>query len=259
MTPDPAPAAEPVGTTPPSLFATLWGGGQYDVFVSRTMDIRQFPAGKGFGDAVWLHEPPAAPVCYFRLTPARLAGLVARLTARRATAAKSQEPGVALDGAMAAKAAELDRIIARDTEALRLLKAEFKARWPEAAKNLGAVVPEDMEDLPRAADCWGGEAEVEAAPVAAAPPLAGPDADLAAWSRTPAARERLPAGPFRPTAYSVVLDGDLWLSRLAARAAGDAPAARDAALARLRPFRATPPPPAAPDQEATARALAARA
>ncbi len=258
--PTAAPTAAPTPTvTPASLFASLWAGSEFDAYVSRSMAVRQFPAGPGFGDAVWVHEPPAEPVCFFRVTPGRLMGLVLRLRERRAALEKFKEKmaatGASLPPGATERAAELARVVERDTEVLRLLKAEFTARWPEAVKTLGTTPPEDLEDPARPSDAWAGPRQTESRPVAAAPPHSAADAALVAWARAAAA----PAGAFRPTPYTVVTDGAAWLARLTARAAGDAPTARCAALARLRSFRAGPPPAATAAEAATARAIAARA
>ena len=249
--------AEPTATpaTPASLFASLWAGAEFDAYVSRAMAVRQFPTGRGFGDAVWVHEPPAEPTCFFRVTPARFMGLVVRLQGRRETLAKLRAAGLALAPELAARAAELERVVERDTEVLRLLKAEFLARWPEAAKRLPQTPPEDLEDPARPSDAWADGRQTESRPVAVAPPLTPPEAALVEWAQAATA----PAGDFRPTPYAVVTDGAAWLARLTARAAGDAPVARAAALARLRALAAAPPPPATAAESATARVLAARA
>ncbi len=245
---------ERAGSTPACLFASLWADSPVDTYISRSMLLRQFPIGKGFGDTVWLHEPPSDPVCYFRVTPARFAGLIERLKKRREALAKSQSSETVMTPEQEARAAELARVIERDTEVLRLLKKEYQARWPEAVKTIGSVVPEDIEEPARPSDAWRVERELETRTVASAPPLSDAEAELVAW----ASGATVPGAAFCPTTYSVVLGGAEWLARLIGRARSDALIARNDALERLKVLRAVQPVRATTEAESAARELALR-
>ncbi len=243
-----------VGTTAPDLIAPLWVHTEIDVYISRTMELRSIACGRGWGDTVWIHEPPAPGVCYYRVTPARMAGLVLRLRTRQEALLRIRGADVVLAGADATKAEELSRIVDRDLTVLKLLKAEFKARWPNAVEVLKAAIPEDIEEAPRPSDAWLERVEPATQTVARAAPLTEDDTALLEWARTMAP----PVEPFRPNAYAVAINGRAWLDRLLARARGDAPAGRPDALHRLRALKTTPPPPASEGATRVAAVLAGR-
>lgn len=247
-------AEEAAGATKPGLFDSLWAGCEFDLFVSRDLATRDIPVRSGLCDFVWIGEPPAEPVCFYRLTPARMLGLISRQKARRAKLDVADATRSTLSPAEVAVLDDRRRRLEADTETVRLIRDEFKARWPKLAKRMEDYVAEDLEEPARPSDAWSAESLPETRPLTAAPPLTEAERDLIEWAAGCAA----PEGAFKPTPYAVVLDGRDWLTRLLDRARGDAHAGRSAALRRLRSLRAKRPEAAGARDEAAARLLAAQ-
>jgi hypothetical protein len=219
---------EEAGQTAVNLLATFWGEDANDLYVSRSMQIRLMSRGPGWGDAIWITEPPEPPVCFFRVTPARMLGLALRLKdwRQKLTAALAETE---LTADEKARVELLKAAVARDAAALKLLKAEVVIRYPKEMQNLGLIAPEDLVDVARPSDAWVQKREVEQKPLVERVTIWTEGEALAAAALHLASQSPPPSAPCN---YATVLDTANWLRKLA-RQAQSGGAAAPPAIARL--------------------------
>lgn len=245
--------SEAVGQTAADLLGPLTDCADCDVYLSRSLEIRMVPRVT-VADVVWLEDAGGA-TCFFRLTPARFAGLVLEFRAQKARfdSLAGAVPSTPDDVAALAR---VTAIFEKFTAVMKLLKAECLSRWPKVMAEYAKITPEELRAPPRASDLWrDGGGEAGPPPATAAAHCDGRVAELLAWAGT---SPDVPAAPFCPVPFAVVLDSAAWFSRLVAHARESCSPKALARLDRVRRGLTDPAPgPAAARAAARAASRAA--